>query len=215
MNRRSPHASALRTRKRLQLRDSAQTAIRDAILVAAEKVFAGRGFDAAKITEVAREAGVAAGTLYNYFDSKDQIIESIVARRGEEIVARLEAAYAEVDDPLLRLTVITRVSLEYIEEHRAMFLVFAQVNGLDFGMGQSGEAVATYHRCTAIWERAVRDAVAKKLFRKDLAVEHQVALITGAIHGVIRAWFMSGGSAPLARKTPMLIQFIVGGLGAR
>lgn len=215
MTRRSQNAPAERVRKRTRLRESAHTAYRDAILGAAEQVFADRDFASAKMTDIAREAGVAAGTLYNYFESKDQIAQSLIEARGDELVARMEKAYAEVDDALLRLTIMIRVSLEYLEEHRALFMIFARVNGVDFGFAKTGEAETRFRRCLAIYERAVREAIAKKLFRKDLAVEQQVALLSGAIHGVVRAWFMAGAGTPLARNTPMLVEFIVNGLGNR
>jgi AcrR family transcriptional regulator len=215
MTRRSPNAPGEKVRKRTQLRESAHTAYRDAILTAAEQVFAERDFATAKMTDIAREAGVAAGTLYNYFESKDEIVQSLVEARGDELVARMEKAYGEVDDALLRLTVMIRVSLEYLEEHRAIFMIFARVNGVDFGVAKTGDVETRFRRCLALYERAVREGIGKKLFRKDLAVDQQVALLSGAIHGVVRAWFMAGASTPLARNTPMLVEFIVNGLGNR
>src|SRR5690349_18001945 len=54
-------------------REGARGAFRDAIVSAAERVFARSGFYETKMAEIAREAGVGVGTLYNYFESTEVI----------------------------------------------------------------------------------------------------------------------------------------------
>src|SRR5688572_19485730 len=78
-----------RARKRARLRTSASDVYRAAILAAAERVFGKRSFSDAKISDVAREAGVASGTLYNYFDSKEAVFRALVEKLGEELLGRL------------------------------------------------------------------------------------------------------------------------------
>src|SRR6185503_15218153 len=68
---------------------SARDAYRQSILEAAERELVRVGFGAAKMTHVARAAGVAVGTLYNYFDSKEQIFAEIIAHRCAEMRAQL------------------------------------------------------------------------------------------------------------------------------
>jgi AcrR family transcriptional regulator len=167
------------------------------------------------MNEIAREAGVGTGTLYNYFDSKELIFSALVERRGDELIARMEAASAEQNDPLLRITVTIRTILEYLEEHRALFLLFTQINGVDWGIARVKQAEERYQRCMALLGRAIRDAVAKKLMRRDIPVEQQALLVSGAIHGVVRAWLEAGGETPLARNTTLVLDFVMNGLGAR
>ncbi len=54
---------------------------REAILRAAIKVFAGKGYFNSKVADIAGEAGIADGTVYLYFKSKDEILHSIFDRR--------------------------------------------------------------------------------------------------------------------------------------
>src|SRR5262245_46891880 len=55
-------------------REEARGAYREAILAAAERVFSKSGFYATRMADIAKEAGVAVGTLYNYFDSREVIL---------------------------------------------------------------------------------------------------------------------------------------------
>src|ERR1700690_3555224 len=64
------------------------------ILSAAERIFARHGFFAAKVSDVAKEAGVADGTIYLYFKNKDDLLISVFERRMHEVNERLRAAIA-------------------------------------------------------------------------------------------------------------------------
>ena len=84
-------------------RDSTPGPKRDAILRAAIDVFAERGFFSAQVADIARAAGVAAGTVYLYFKSKDDLLVSIFDRSMREGLTLGRAAVADLDDPRERL----------------------------------------------------------------------------------------------------------------
>ena len=67
---------------------------RERILTAAERIFARHGFFAAKVSDVAKEAGVADGTIYLYFKSKDDLLISLFERRMQQVNEALRAAIA-------------------------------------------------------------------------------------------------------------------------
>ena len=69
---------------------------REAILRAAIKVFAGKGYFNSKVADIAGEAGIADGTVYLYFKSKDEILHSIFDRAMAEFIAEGRQA---VDSP--------------------------------------------------------------------------------------------------------------------
>src|SRR5512142_2187722 len=73
---------------------------RDAILRAAIDVFAERGYFNAQVADVARAAGVAAGTVYLYFHSKDDLLVSVFERTMREAIDEGRAAIAPVDNPI-------------------------------------------------------------------------------------------------------------------
>jgi AcrR family transcriptional regulator len=96
------------------IREAITGARRAQILDAAVQVFAQKGFHRATVKDIAKAAGVADGTIYNYFDNKEDLLASMVVRFAEIIqftdqVTRLgEEAGPE---QILRLIVQNRLSL--------------------------------------------------------------------------------------------------------
>lgn len=82
---------------RADRRERLRTARREAILAAARKVFAQHGFEGTTIADVAREAGVAAGTVYLYFPSKLDIFAALNARLYAVIAQAMVEAGAPPD----------------------------------------------------------------------------------------------------------------------
>src|SRR5438105_11810382 len=97
---------------------------RDAILRAAIDVFADRGYFNAQVADVARAAGVAAGTVYLYFRSKDDLLVSIFERTMRETLAQGQSAVAAIDDPAERLRLFARLHLGMLGRDRNLAIVF-------------------------------------------------------------------------------------------
>src|SRR3982751_3749160 len=88
--------------------DPAGSGKRDAILRAAIDVFAERGYFNAQVADVARAAGVAAGTVYLYYRSKDDLLVSIFEKTMREALTHGKEAVADVSDPCERLRRLAR-----------------------------------------------------------------------------------------------------------
>src|SRR5258705_4327174 len=97
---------------------------RDAILRAAIETFAARGFFNAQVADVARAAGVAAGTVYLYFRSKDDLLVSIFEKTMREALAEGRAAAADLDEPRERLQRFARLHLARLGRDRNLSLAF-------------------------------------------------------------------------------------------
>src|SRR5882762_109428 len=97
---------------------------RDAILRAAIDVFAERGYFNAQVADVARAAGVAAGTVYLYFRSKDDLLVSIFERSMRDGLAEGRAAVSAVKDPAARLRTFARLHLGRLGRDRNLAIVF-------------------------------------------------------------------------------------------
>src|ERR1700675_2252144 len=85
---------------------------RSAILRAAIRVFAGNGYFNSKVADIAREAGVADGTVYLYFKSKEEILHSIFDRNMEEAIADGRKRLHKIVDPRERLRSIAHMHLD-------------------------------------------------------------------------------------------------------
>src|SRR5579871_2286087 len=106
-----PAHAALRRARTVSTADPAPGSKRDAILRAAIDVFAERGFFNAQVADVARAAGVAAGTVYLYFKSKDDLLVSIFEKTMRDALAEGRAATDGVTDPRERLRRFARLHL--------------------------------------------------------------------------------------------------------
>jgi AcrR family transcriptional regulator len=71
-------------------REQRKTARREAILAAAQDVFAEKGFDGATIADIAKAAGVASGTVYLYYESKIELFAALNARLWEVVIASMQ-----------------------------------------------------------------------------------------------------------------------------
>ena len=113
-------------------RDEARALFRNAILDAAEAVFAERGFHGARIQDIAERARIAVGTVYNHFSDKDEVLSALLEERTEGLLAQVRDGG---DDPKgFRARLEARVGrmLVYVEEHRAFFAI-ANEHGLFAG----------------------------------------------------------------------------------
>lgn len=128
---------------------------RQRILDAALKVFADRGFYNAKVSEVARAAGVADGTIYLYFENKDDLLIQLFEDRMEYIIRRLNDELARtVGNPLdqIRSLIHLHVDLAIHDPDLAEFITVE--------LRQSGKFIREYENPQFVqYLRVLRDIV--------------------------------------------------------
>jgi AcrR family transcriptional regulator len=171
-------------------RETARDAFRNSLREAAERVFVRSGFVTAKMTDIAAVAGVAVGTLYNYFDSKEEIFAEIFLVRSRELHDRLQPGLA-TPDPLARLESTVRTCFEYMDRHGALFALFVERGGTaEYDVQRLGGDVceAEYTRFLRLLTDVVEAAVAAGELRRDVPVATIVALLSGAMNGAVYAW---------------------------
>ncbi len=93
---------------------------RERILAAAERVFARRGFFAARVSEIAKDAGVADGTIYLYFKSKDDLLISLFENRMRQVNEELRTAVDGAPDrPIDQLRAFVASYLRLVNDEPA------------------------------------------------------------------------------------------------
>lgn len=97
---------------------------REAILRAAIKVFARNGYFNSKVSDIAREANIADGTVYLYFKSKDEILHSVFDRAMDEFIAEGKREIAEIEKADEKLRRIAQLHLERLSADRDLAIVF-------------------------------------------------------------------------------------------
>ena len=184
---------------------------REAILKAAVKVFAQRGFFNAQVADVAREAGVAAGTVYLYFKSKDEILISIFERTMSEGIAEGQDALEGVDDPVERMLLLARTHLGWLGRDRDLAIVF-QVElrqTTKFMERFSATALRTY---LGQLRDAIGDAQTAGLFRQDISPTDAAKAIFGALDEMATNWILSSRRYALVNQADVVVDLFVNGM---
>lgn len=99
------------------------------ILDAAYRVFAERGFEQATTADIAAAAGVAKGTLYLYYPSKQEIYDAALVQSALEVDGQTRAALGAAATPAAKVRAFIDVKLRYFEAHRDFF----RISELEFG----------------------------------------------------------------------------------
>ncbi|WP_067719885.1 TetR/AcrR family transcriptional regulator [Nocardia yamanashiensis] len=148
------------------------------ILDAAAKVFARKGFTASRIEDVAAEAGIAKGSVYLYFPSRDALLAGVF----ESYAARSAEVLAELGDgpPLDRLAALVRGAIDMLAAHpdhaRVLLDVWAANPPIDM--------VAVYREYRGAIAELLREAGARGELRTGIGEEHATVLV-GAIEGCL------------------------------
>ncbi|RMH39183.1 MAG: TetR/AcrR family transcriptional regulator [Deltaproteobacteria bacterium] len=200
------------------LRDRARAVIRDAMLDAAERVFATAGYQGARMVDVAAAAGVATGTLYNYFENKQTLFQSLVERRLAEYNARIAAACAAVSAPDDELRALVRVSFEFLDAHRAIYRVFAELGGgsmMGVRVVGGAAAAALQEEYLRTYQRVVAHLLAAGRLRTDAPAGQITAFLIGTMTGAVQDWMMTGDAAPLSARAALVCDLFLSGAGAK
>ena len=194
-------------------REEARALFRNAILEAAESIFAERSFHEARIQDIAARARVGVGTVYNHFEQKEDVFRALIDERTEAMLATL--APAKGDPKNFEAALLARVTrlLGYVEEHRGLFQIV-----MSFGVSASvtdesakelcGKSVKRIERMRAAWGQLVREGIAAGALDErnpdDLAV-----FLGGTVRSITLRQLMSG--EPLVSRAHVIVDLFLGG----
>jgi TetR/AcrR family fatty acid metabolism transcriptional regulator len=185
----------------------------DRLLDAARTVFARTGFFSAQVADVAREAGVAAGTVYLYFRSKDDLLVSLFERTMRDALADARAMLADQADPVDRLQRLADLHLRRLGRDRDLAVVF-QVElrqSTKFMTRLSTTLVGDY---LDIIRDVIRDGQARKVLRSDMSPSLAAKVFFGALDEMATNWVLSARHYPLEADATPVVQLLVGGMAA-
>jgi TetR/AcrR family transcriptional regulator, fatty acid metabolism regulator protein len=188
------------------------------ILEAAIKVFAAEGFYNAKVSQIAQAAGVADGTIYLYFKSKDDLLINLFEDRMERVNANLREAIETESTAIARLRRIVKLHLQLVEENRDM----AEVISVE--LRQSSKFIREYSNPKfAEFLRTIAGAVVEGQRAGELKANIDPYIFARALFGALDeialAWLVkhpgSKASIELPRAADQLGELFIDGLRAR
>jgi TetR/AcrR family fatty acid metabolism transcriptional regulator len=162
----------------------------DLILEAAIEVFAEKGFHHARISDIARRAGVADGTIYLYFRNKDDVLLTIFEEKMGVLLAGLREALSGVEDPLEKVRTFARYHFRQVNDHRAL----AEV--LQIELRLSNKFLKEY-RPEKLWEylgvfaAVIREGQERGVIRGDLDSFILMWAFFGAMDEIAMQWVLA------------------------
>lgn len=107
---------------------------RQKLLRVARKTFEKHGYHRTSVSKICRGAGVAMGTFYQYFDNKTHIFLFLARELGRGLQDRVEAALKDPGDVTLQLREVISTFAAFIEENRAFYQIFREIEFVDRGL---------------------------------------------------------------------------------
>jgi TetR/AcrR family fatty acid metabolism transcriptional regulator len=187
---------------------------RERILDAAVRVFAKKGFYATRVSEVARAAGVADGTIYLYFKSKDELLVSLFEDRVERLLAYMQTELPATAGPSAKLRRIIELQLGLLEGERDLAEVVTVI------LRQSTKLMKEYAapKFTAYLDAiasVVAEGQASGELRADVSPHLAARAIFGALDGIAMTWALGKADrGGLVRAAGQLAEMVLGGLAA-
>ncbi len=185
----------------------------DKILRAATEVFASKGYFAARMTDVAKAAEVADGTLYLYFDGKEHLLLSIFDDVLSRSIGRLEQEIEHLDDPIDKLRVMVELHLEILGSDRALAHVL-QIETRHsrrfmslFTRGKLGEYLNLVREIIEEGQRV-------GAFRSDISAGLATNVVFGAVDELVMSWILADQPGDLTRHAEPLLEILIRGMAA-
>jgi TetR/AcrR family fatty acid metabolism transcriptional regulator len=160
------------------------------IIKAATKIFAKKGFFKSKVSDIAREAGVADGTIYIYFENKDDILISLFEEQMKGVLDNMVEQISKHDDPAKKLEDFALTHLQLIEDNKSM----AEI--IQVELRQSSKFMKEYknekfaHYLDLIGD-IIREGQANGVFKKEVIPGVAKRAFFGALDEMSRFWVLS------------------------
>lgn len=164
------------------------------IIAAAAAVFAQKGFSQTIIADIARQAGVGKGTIYEYFDSKDDLFFAVYGWFMEVIMQTATVEVGDLAAPLpQRMSAMVQALTEVFKHNREMFSLFLEFWAAS-AAGRHQERLRqalnnTYRESRTMFVELLAQGVASGHFRPDLDLPATASGLVAGLDGIfLQCW---------------------------
>ncbi|MBD0371983.1 MAG: TetR/AcrR family transcriptional regulator [Pyrinomonadaceae bacterium] len=187
---------------------------REAILRAATQVFARNGYFNSKVADIARAAGVADGTVYLYFKSKEEILHSIFDAAMEEAIHAGRKELEAIDDPREKLRRIARLHLERLGADRDLAVVFqVELRGSTKFM-EEFSAAGFFAEYLGMIRATFEEGQRAGIFRRELNAKLVAKMLFGALDEMATNWILSRRRYKLVPMADEVMDIFLNGVSA-
>lgn len=162
----------------------------NAIIEAAVKVIAENGYHNSQVSKIAREAGVADGTIYLYFQNKEDVLISLFRVKMGEFTAGARRELKQLENPFEKLARLISMHFSMLESDRDLALVLQIQLRQSDALIRAGIA-APLKEYFNIIEEIIEQGIDTGVFRKDVNKKLIRQTVFGAMDEVVTSWVMS------------------------
>lgn len=176
----------------------------------ATELFAEDGYDATSVADIVKSLGVGKGVFYWYFSSKEELLIEILKASHQDLRRRQQQAIVKQDDPVLRIEVGIRSSMQWFLEHRRFFALFqfAASDERFAGVLRNNAEVASSDAV-----RHIKDAIGDGR-AADLDPEMMAHAVMGVIEALTRVYIFDRNE-PAEPAADAAVAFCLSGLVGR
>lgn len=179
---------------------------------AAVTVFARQGFHQSTVAQIAKEAGVADGTIYLYFKNKDDILVQFFSYRTKLVFDRFRAEVQKADNSLDKLRYLIRRHLMEFQRDRNMAVVYQVETHQNSRLAES-----QIREMSQMYQDLIAEIVElgqqEGRIRKTLYLGLVKRFILGSVDEVINTWLHSEKEYDLVSMADPLVDLLVRGIG--
>jgi TetR/AcrR family fatty acid metabolism transcriptional regulator len=185
------------------------------ILDAAIRVFASRGFHACRVSDVADEAGVAYGLVYHYFDSKEEILNTLFRERWQIMLEAIAEIDRRQEIPARdKLYLVASFIIDsYRHEPDLMKVIIVEVTRAANSFGR--EHLATIREAYDMIGQIVQSAQREGVFKPDISPDFAALMFYGAIEQLLSGWIFDvipHSEEDFEQAKSLVVEAICGGL---
>jgi len=178
------------------------------------QVFARNGFHQSTVSEIAREAGVADGTIYLYFKNKSDILVQFFSYKTKQVFQRFQEEVAQADSAVDKMRNLIRRHLEEFQRDRDMAIVY-QTETHKIHRQAEVQIREMSKMYTDIIAEIIEYGQQEGSIRKDLYLGLVKRFIIGGIDEVINTWLHSDNTYDLVSMTDPLLELFIRGIGTQ
>ena len=187
------------------------------ILHAAAKVFAEKGVVKTKMVDIAAEAGIGKGTIYEYYRSKEEIFGDTFRFIFDHMESQLANGIGHTQDPVLKLKKLIQVTLNEFLEHSGdlagiMMDFWAEgIRSKDNDVLSIINLELVYSEYKLLIADILHDGIKKGIFRK-VDVNSLAVIIIGSMDGIMLQWIINKDIVNLDKISEVMIDTLLSGI---
>ncbi len=160
--------------------------MREKILEAAEKIFSEKGYYDTKVYQIAEAAGVSVGTIYRFYDSKEELYAEVIKTKLKELERQVNRAIRG-KEPKEALEAYVETVIGFFEEEKQFFELFMrEVGSLVIPNEERLNLAEWYNRYISKLSEVVEAGIEKGIF-KELNPKAVILTISGALKNILYA----------------------------